>query len=184
VLALQTLVSREINAQHAAVISVSNLNAGSGSFNVLPEVATLSGTVRTFEPSVRDLIEARMFHLCAGLETATGIQMHLKYTRLTDVVHNHPKCTETSRIAAKAVVGSERVEDFAPIMGGEDFGGFLKSRPGAFVIVGQRENSEPSSPHNYGLHSPRYDFNDAIIPLVVRYLAEIAENCLSGSDHA
>jgi hippurate hydrolase len=63
------------------------------------------------------------------------------------------------------------------MMVGEDFGGFLQRRPGAFILIGQGEQN-PSSPHNCGLHSAQYDFNDAILPLATGYFAELAERRL------
>jgi amidohydrolase/hippurate hydrolase len=65
-----------------------------------------------------------------------------------------------------------------PIMGGEDFGSFLSQRPGAFMAIGQGESGQPKSPHSQGLHSPFYDFNDAILPLAAGYFAELAERRL------
>jgi metal-dependent amidase/aminoacylase/carboxypeptidase family protein len=63
-------------------------------------------------------------------------------------------------------------------MGGEDFGGFLQVRPGAFIVIGQAEHDNRSSPHNAGLHSPQYDFDDAILPIAATYFAELAERRL------
>jgi len=176
VLALQTLVSRETDPMAAAVISVTNLNAGSGADNVISGEARLTGTVRTFRKDVRDHIEARMSAVTAGIAAAHNITAECIYKRLLDATINDPEATLHCQAAAAALTGEENVLDMEPIMGGEDFGGFLEVRPGAFMAIGQAE--EPGSPHNYICHSPLYDFNDAIIPTAAEYFAELAERRL------
>ena len=175
VLALQTLVSRETDPIAAAVVSITNLNAGTGSENVISDKARISGTVRTFLPAVRDHIEARMKAMAEGIAATFNLRAEVIYSRLIDPVVNHPEETEHSRHAAAAVSGP--AIEIPPIMGGEDFGGFLQVRPGAFIAIGQGE-PDPASPHNAGLHSPQYDYNDAILPVAAEYFAELAERRL------
>jgi amidohydrolase len=175
VLALQTLVSRETDPIAAAVLSITNLNAGTGAENVIPDSARVSGTVRTFLPAVRDHIEARMKSVAEGIAAAFRLEAHVTYTRLMDPTINHPDETAHSRLAAAAVSGPAL--ELPPLMGGEDFGGFLLERPGAFIFLGQAE-PDPASPHNAGVHSPQYDFNDAILPIAAEYFAELAERRL------
>jgi amidohydrolase len=177
ILALQTVISRDKDPMAAAVLSITNVNAGSGPFNVISGSATLNGTVRTFSPEARDRIEDRMRVCSEGIAATFGITSHLLYDRLIDAVVNHTEATDHCRAAAAAVSGSAQVIDMEPVMGGEDFGAFLQVRPGAFIALGQAE-ANPSSPHNAGLHSPEYDFNDAIIPLAASYFAELAERRL------
>jgi hippurate hydrolase len=177
VLALQTLVSRETDPLAAAVVSITNLSAGTGSENVISDKARISGTVRTFLPAVRDHIEARMKAMAEGVAATFNLRAEITYTRLIDPVVNHPEETAHSQAAAAAIVGRPAVIEIPPIMGGEDFAGFLQTRPGAFIAIGQGE-PDPASPHNSGLHSPQYDFNDAILPLAAEYFAELAERRL------
>jgi hippurate hydrolase len=177
VLALQTIVSRETDPMASAVLSVTNLNAGTGALNVIGDSATISGTVRTFHNSVRDHIESRMRAITENIAAAFEIHGEFKYTRILDPTINEPESTSYCEQAALAVAGEENVQLFHPIMGGEDFGSFLQQRPGAFIAVGQAE-SDTSSPHNKGLHSPHYDFNDAILPIAANYFAELAEQRL------
>jgi amidohydrolase len=177
VLAFQTLVSRETNPMASAVISVTNLAAGSGALNVINGNAKLTGTVRAFQEEIRNNIEARMRVMTQGVAITFGLQSDFRYTRIVDPVINHPESTAYCQDAAAVIVGEENVRDFAPIMGGEDFGGFLQVRPGAFIVIGQAEH-DSSSPHNAGLHSPQYDFNDAILPVAATYFAELAERRL------
>jgi amidohydrolase len=177
ILALQTLVSRETDPMGAAVISVTNVNAGTGAVNVIGDTARLSGTVRTFSQEIRNHLEARIRAMAEGIAGACGVSAECQYTRLLDPTVNHPESTSYCQIAAASIAGEDKVRDMEPVMGGEDFGGFLLVRPGAFMVVGQAEQ-DPASPHNFGLHSPQYDFNDAIIPIAANYFAELAERRL------
>jgi hippurate hydrolase len=177
ILALQTLVSRETDPLAAAVLSVTNLNAGTGAHNVIPGTALLAGTVRTFRPDVRNHMEHRMKAVSESIAAAFEVTAECRYERSLDPVINDEESTGHCRAAAAAIGGAESVRELEPVMGGEDFGGFLQVRPGAFMAIGQAE-PHPASPHNFSLHSPRYDFNDAIIPLAAAYFAELAEKRL------
>ena len=177
VLALQTLVSRETDPMLAAVLSVTNLTAGSGSFNVIGETAKLNGTVRTFDAALRNHIEQRIGQIASGIAATFRLTSEYSYRRITEPVINSPEATDHCRAAAATVVTPAGVLEMPPIMGGEDFGGFLEVRPGAFMGIGQAE-PDAASPHNQGLHTPQYDFNDAILPLATGYFAELAERRL------
>ena len=174
VLALQTLVSRETDPLAAAVVTVANINAGSGAPNVIGSGAKLNGTVRTFRPEVRNHIEARMHEMVQGIAAICQVSAVLNYQRILDPTINHPRETEYARVAAAAIVGEENVKEFQPIMAGEDFGGFLQERPGAFMAIGQAE-PDAASPHSQAVHTPGYDFNDAILPIATSYFAQLAE---------
>ena len=178
VLALQTIVSRETDPIAAAVISVTNLQAGTGADNVVGDVARLTGTVRTFKAAVRDHIEARMRAMVEGIAATYNGSGAMTYTRLMDATVNEPESTGYCEDAAAAIVGRENVLAMEPIMGGEDFGGFLQVRPGAFMGIGQTEVGDPASPCNAGLHTAGYDFNDRILPIAAEYFAELAERRL------
>jgi hippurate hydrolase len=178
VLALQTLISRETDPMANAVLSVTNLTAGTGAANVIGDTARLTGTVRTFAKPVRDHLQARMAAMIDSIAQTFRLTAEFDYTRLIDPVINHPEETEYCRQAAAAVAGEAAVQGFDPVMGGEDFGGFLEKRPGAFMVIGQGE-PDPYSPHCRGLHNPQYDFNDAILPTAASYFAELAERRLA-----
>jgi hippurate hydrolase len=177
ILALQTLVSRETDPMASAVVSITNVHLGSGALNVIAETARLNGTVRTFDQEVRRHIEERFGAIVQGVASTFGLVGEHQYTRLMDPVVNHSDSTGFCRAAAGAIVGEQNVRVLEPLMGSEDFGGFLQVRPGAFMTIGQAEQ-DASSPHNFSLHSPRYDFNDSIIPLAAGYFAELAERRL------
>jgi len=177
VLTLQTLVSRETDPMAAAVVSVTNVSAGSGAVNVIGEAARLTGTVRTFRQDIRDHVEARLRAMSEGTASAFGVSCECQYTRLMDAVINDAQSTTHCQAAAAAIAGKANVRDMEPMMGGEDFGGFLQVKPGAFMAIGQAEQNS-SSPHNFSLHSPHYDFNDAIIHIAASYFVELAERRL------
>jgi amidohydrolase len=177
ILGLQTLVSRETDPIASAVVSVTNVHAGFGPDNIIAGKARLSGTVRTLSGSVRDHIEGRIAAMAAGVAATFNATAECKYMRLTEPVVNHEASTVICQTAASTVAGSENVRDMDPVMGGEDFGAFLQVRLGAFMAIGQAEE-HASSPHNSGLHTPQYDFNDKIIPIAVSYFAQIAQTRL------
>jgi amidohydrolase len=177
ILAFQTIISRETDPMAAAVLSVTNINAGSGAANVISGTASITGTVRTFSPELRRTIEERMRVCTEGIASIYGAVSSFRYNQITDAVINEATCTRYCQDAAARVAGETNVIGLDPVMGGEDFGAFLNVRPGAFIAIGQAERDE-SSAHNFGLHSPFYDFNDAIIPIAANYFAELAERRL------
>jgi amidohydrolase len=177
VLALQTMVSRETDPVSAAVVSVTNVAAGSGAVNVISGMAELRGTVRSFSPELRDNLESRIKEVAKSIANTFRLSCEVEYIRTIDPVLNHAEATSFCQTAAAKIVGEENVREIAPILGGEDFGAFLEARPGAFIAIGQAEE-DSTSPHNFGLHSPNYDFNDRILPIAAGYFAELAETRL------
>lgn len=175
--ALQSLVSRETDPQQASVISVTNFVAGTGAHNVMPRAATLSGTVRTYSPALRDLMERRMAEMTQATAAMFGMQAEFTYHRITDPVWNHEANVGYAGEAVERLFGRDRLKSFVPVMGGEDFGHFLEKRPGCFIALGQGA-SDPNSPCSQGLHTTKYDFNDEIIPVAVEYFADLAETRL------
>jgi hippurate hydrolase len=178
--ALQALVSRETDPLDAAVLSVTNFQAGDGACNVLPEAATLRGTVRTFGPAVRDRIERRMAEVIRHTAEMFHVEHALEYRRITDAVFNHDEGTKTCRESLTRLFGAESVTLQRPVMVGEDFGSFLEQRPGAFVFAGQGAGDADAA-QRQGLHTSRYDFNDDLIAMVAEYFAEIAETRMKRS---
>ncbi|MCU0228653.1 MAG: amidohydrolase [Bryobacterales bacterium] len=176
--AWQSLVSRSTDPQQAAVLSVTNFVAGTGAHNVLPRGASLSGTVRTYSPQLRDMMERRMAEMAHATASMFGMEASFTYHRITDPVWNHQDNVAYASQVVEKLFGSQRLKPFVPVMGGEDFGHFLEKRPGCFIALGQAE-PDPASPHSQGVHTTRYDFNDEIIPMAVAYFAELAETRLA-----
>ena len=174
--ALQTLVSRNTDPLDSAVVSVTRFNAGFAD-NVLPQHAVLGGTVRSFNVKLQDALEAGMHRVCEGIGSAYGVTVALKYERgyppTINAVEPAALCSEVAR----SVVGDARVHtDMKPSMGAEDFAYMAQAVPACYVWLG-------NGPGEGGcmLHSPHYDFNDAVIPVGIRYWVGIAERILKSS---
>ncbi len=167
IVALQTLVSRNVDPMRPAVLSVTMLQAGDA-FNIIPRTAKLTGTVRTLDEKVRTLMEARMAALCTQLAAAFGARADIAYRRGYPVTVNAPAQTEFAARVAMDVAGDERVNpQVDATMGGEDFAYMLQARPGAYIFMGNGDSTQ--------LHTDTYDFNDAAIPAGVSYWARLVE---------
>ncbi|MGL5736595.1 MAG: M20 aminoacylase family protein [Beijerinckiaceae bacterium] len=164
---LQTIVSRNVEALKSAVISITQIHAGSA-YNVIAESAMLGGTVRTFDKDVLALIRQRMQELCDGFGKAYAADVALTIHRGCEPVINTPKLAAAASDIASAIVGAANIEPNAtPLMGSEDFGFYLDHVPGAFLWLGQG--------HGPNLHNPHYNFNDDAIPYGATLYARLAE---------
>jgi hippurate hydrolase len=168
--ALQSIVSRTVDPLEAAVVSVCEFHAGNAR-NVIPQTATLKGTVRTLTAEVRDLVEKRVREVVAGVAQMTGAAIELTYERGYPVVVNHAAPTEHAASVAKTIVGDGHVHDMPPMMGAEDFAYMLEARPGAFVFLGNGDSA--------GLHHPEYNFNDDAIVFGTSYWIKLVETTLA-----
>jgi amidohydrolase len=171
VLALQTIVARNADPLTPAVISVTSFRTPTDAFNVIPEHVELRGTTRSLDPALQDLIETRMRTLVEAIAAAHGAEAAITYTRSYPVTVNTPAQTDFAARVAAGVVGPSRVEtDTPPVMGAEDFSFMLNARPGAFIFVGNGDTA--------GLHHPKYDFNDELIPVGCSYWARLVETAM------
>ena len=172
--ALQSVVSRNIRAIDSGVVSICAVQTGElGAMSVVPSKATLVGTVRTFNPSVQDLIERRITELCSAVALGFGATASVKYERLyPPTINSSTEALFTMRVAESIVGASQVVRDLDPSMGSEDFSFMLQVKPGAYMRIGQGTENGPGS---CALHNSRYDFNDAILPLGAAMHASLAE---------
>ncbi|OOY06720.1 M20 aminoacylase family protein [Thioclava sp. F28-4] len=176
-MAWQTIVSRAVDPTDATVISVTQIHAGH-TLNVIPDEVTLHGTVRTLRPATRDFVQAEMTRRAEMIAEAFHAKAELIYQRRYPATINDPEAAETARRAAEAIVGRDAVQvDYAPSMASEDFASLLEKVPGAYGWIG---NGSAEGGRN--LHSPHYDFNDAILPLGVQFFVEVAHRALAGSN--
>jgi hippurate hydrolase len=172
--ALQALVSRATDPLEPVVVSVTRFQAGHAD-NVLPETAVLGGTVRTFKPELQDAVEAGMRRICRSIEIAHGVEVRLEFFRGYPPTVNAFEPTELCREVARQVAADGQVfADLPPSMGAEDFAYMSAVVPGCYVWLG-------NGPGEGGcmLHSPHYDFNDAVIPTGIRYWLRLVERALS-----
>src|SRR3981189_969287 len=169
---IQSIVSRNVDPLHAAVISICVFQAGTTD-NVIPQTALLRGTARSLTPEVRDILEKRLNEVVTGTARLYGATAKLTYKRDYPIHRNHEKQAAFAAAVAAQVVGRERVDDHvAPVMGAEDFSFMLEARPGAFIFVGNGDSA--------GLHHPAYDFNDETIPIGTSYWVKLVETALPG----
>ena len=167
---LQSIVSRDVNPMHAAVVSVTEIHGGT-SYNIIPDVVKLRGTTRHFLSSVQDRVASRMREICAGLSASFDVTVNIVYERRYPALVNTDKETEDAIRAAISVSGREKVfTDITPVMTSEDFAFLLKEKPGAYMGIGGGKPRE-----NGLLHQARYDFNDRILPIGASYWATLAE---------
>jgi amidohydrolase len=168
--ALQSITSRNVSPLHAAVMSVTQIHGGNA-FNVLPEHVTLGGTTRWFLPQVGDLVERRVGEIATGVAQAFGCHAQLRYTRRYPSTINDVASAERMRAAAASI--GLAVTDAEPSMASEDFAFMLEERPGAYLWLGAgREGENPM------LHSPRFDFNDAVLPHGITLWNSLVEQAL------
>ncbi len=179
VTALQTIVSRNVDPIATAVLSVTNISAGTGAFNIIGDTATMTGTVRTFDNTLRQSIKDRMEKMGQSICAAFGATFHMDYEFGNDATVNSADGAAMAVRAAAHVLGDANVEaDCPPTMGGEDFGAYLNEHPGAFIFIGQGMEKDKNSPHNRGLHNPYYDFNDETLPIGVSFFSKLVEDTL------
>lgn len=173
VVALQSIVARNVDPLEPAVISVTMFQSGHTT-NVIPEHALLGGTVRAFRPEVQDLLERRMREVLDGIARAHGAEVELDYQRRYPPTINTADETELAAAAAGMVVGPENVvHNMAPSMGAEDFAWMLRERPGSYVWIGNGAGEGSCMVHN-----PRYDFNDEVLPIGSSYWVRLVETIL------
>jgi hippurate hydrolase len=169
--AAQSIVSRNVAPLEAAVVSLCAMSAGNlDAMSVVPREARLTGTVRTFQHSIQDLIERRLAELVESTARAFGGTATVRYKRLYPATINHAPQADFAARVAEELVGHERVvRHMPPSMGAEDFAFMLQVRPGCYMRLGQGGGD------GCWLHSSRYDFNDAVIPLGSGLMAALAE---------
>ena len=165
--ALQTVVSRNVAPLHPAILSITELHAGSA-YNVIPDGAVLRGTIRAFDAGVRALIVRRMEEIAAGIALSFGATATVTVERGYPALVNSAEHVAMAARVAADVVGAENVDAAAPpVSGSEDFAFMLEKVPGAYLFLGQADGAN--------VHNPGYRFNDDVIPIGASLLARIAE---------
>jgi hippurate hydrolase len=169
--ALQSIVSRNVTPGDPAVLSVTGLQAGTA-YNVIPETATIRGTVRSFKRETMQMMEDNMKRLASQIAAGFGAVATVDFRFLFAPLVNDPAATDAIVDAAASLVDTAKIDRAsAPVMGSEDFSFMLESRPGAFINLGNGEASAP-------VHNDRYDFNDAAIPFGAGLYAALVERQL------
>jgi amidohydrolase len=175
--AVQSIVSRNVRPIDNAVISLCAMRAGElGAMSVIPDSATLVGTVRSFSPQVQALVERRLTEMCSAVAQGFGATATVHYERSYPATINTAAEARFAADVAQSLVGQEHVvRDLEPSMGAEDFSFMLQVKPGAYMRIGQGEVNGVGSCF---LHNSRYDFNDAILPLGAALHASLIEQAM------
>jgi amidohydrolase len=173
--AAQSIVARNISPMQSAVVSLCSLQAGSpGAFSVIPQSATLTGTVRTFSEAVQATIQQRLAGLVAGIAEGFGAMAVVTYEKIYPAtINNEAQALFGQQVAAEVFGPENLVTDLEASMGAEDFSFMLRVRPGAYFRIGQGGAAAGRM-----LHNSRYDFNDAILPLGGALFARLAEKAM------
>jgi len=178
VLALQTIVARNVDPSLSAVVSCTEIHTD-GARNAIPGEVVISGDTRSFDPEVQALLERRMRELCAGIASAHGATVDVTYTHEFEPTVNDTRATAAAVVAATAALGEHKVDsDCLRFMGSEDFGAFGRAVPSCFAFLGN--GTEPGR-GGTPLHSRDYDFNDGILESGVAYYVALVRSLLPES---
>ncbi len=174
--ALQTVVSRTVDPLEAAVISVTQVNAGDA-YNVIPETVKLGGAIRYLDKNTGIKMREKMKTITESTAAASGASAKLSFHGIKyPALVNEANATELAIKAARSIVGHDQVNTAAvPVMGSEDFASMLEQRPGCYLFIGNGSDSEGGCM----VHHPKYDFNDKVIPIGSSYWVALTERCLA-----
>ncbi len=176
VMALQTVVARNVDPLHTAVVTVGAMHAGQAN-NVIPDLATLELSVRALDPDVRRLLEQRIKALVAAQAESFGVRAEVDWRPGYCVLVNTEAETNFARQVALDLVGAEHVTLHGPALtGSEDFAFMLEKIPGSYLLIG---NGDGDSAGACMVHNPKYDFNDDNIAIGATYWVALAQRYLS-----
>jgi hippurate hydrolase len=179
---LQSLLPRVVNSTERVLLAVTQLQ-GSDAPNVIPDKASVGGTVRTFSEAATDAIEDGVRRLAAGIAQAHGCTAEVMFRRASPPVVNHEKEARFAAEVMREVVGADRVNENLPaVMGAEDFAHMLKVKPGCYAFIGNGDGGHRLPDHGPGpciIHNTSFDFNDEIIPVGASYFVRLAQRWLA-----
>jgi hippurate hydrolase len=170
---LQTIVARNVEPTETAVVTIGSIQGGHA-HNVIPDSVRMTGTTRWFSPNVGDLLETAVRRVATGIAESFGAHAEVEYRRTYIATVNDPDATDLAASAARTVAGEARVVPMAkPTMGAEDFSFMLAAKQGSYIMLGAGRGAGDAM-----VHHPKYDFNDAILPVGASYWATLAEQLL------
>lgn len=178
----QTIVSRNTSPIDSSVVSITQIHSGSAT-NIVPDAASMIGTVRTFTIPVLDMVERRMREIAEHTAAAFGAAVEFNFRRNYPPLINHEPETAFAVSVMNDVVGTDQtLTNIEPTMGSEDFAFMLLEKPGCYVFIGNGDGTHRETGHGLGpcnLHNPSYDFNDDLLPIGASYWVRLAETFLS-----
>ena len=172
--ALQTITSRNVPPLESAVVSVCQVHTGTA-FNIVPQESVLSGTIRTFKPTVFSKVKERFEKIVNDIAHAFDCESEIKIQRVTYPVINDQDLVELMTDVVKDVDSKGRVDHNLQTMGSEDFSFMMHNIPGCFLMVG---SSNPEKGLNYGHHHPKFNIDESCLPYAVAILAQGAVEIL------
>jgi len=177
VMALQTIVSRELSPLEPVVVTVGKLVAGTR-FNVLASEAKLEGTNRYFNPKIKDVLPQAIERMAKNVAAGYRAEAHLNYQFATSPVINDPECSALATRAVEKILGKDGLIEYEKVMGGEDFAEFLKEAPGALALVGiGNEEKKTTYPH----HHPNFNIDEDALEIGVALYVQYALDYLNQS---
>jgi amidohydrolase len=179
---LQTILTRSKRPLDAAVLSITQVQAGGSVINVIPNSAWLGGSVRAYSTDVVDLIERRMKEIAGNIAAAHGCEADVFFERRYPALVNTVAETEFCMEVMRDVVGEDRALVIEPAMASEDFAFLLQEKPGCYVFLGNGDGEHRMAGHGLGpcmLHNASYDFNDSLIPAGASYWVRLAQRYLA-----
>jgi len=169
---MQSVVSRSVDPLKPAVLSFGTVQGGTV-FNIIPAEVTLSGTVRTLDPEVKDLVEKRLREISRDTAISFGAEADVEYFPGFPTLFNDPAMSELALDSARRFLGEDRIREIDPVMGGEDFAYYLQKVPGAFFFFGAGDGNP--FPH----HHPRFDMDEAALCEAAELMTRIALDFLN-----
>ena len=176
--ALSDFVALEVDTQLPTTFTVGRIHGGDA-INVIPDSVEFAGTMRAFSAAVREQFEAALHRIVNGICQSRGISAEVTYSRNYPPLINTVDETAIARKVAAKVVGEEAVNaDCRPIMGSEDFAFMLAAKPGNYIFIGNGDTPREDGHSVCMVHNPRYDFNDAVLPIGATYWVELVKELL------
>jgi amidohydrolase len=175
--ALQTIPSRSINPLDSAVVSVCTVQAGSA-FNIIPQEAIFSGTIRTFKPKVLAAVKDRFTRIIHHMAESMGCSAEIQIERVTYPVDNDPDLVGLITKIVREVNPDAVIDSSYQTMGSEDFSFMMQDIPGCFMMIGA---SNPDAGINYGHHHPKFNIDEACLPTAVAIFTQAAITLLENS---
>lgn len=163
------VVPRFVSPLDAAVVTCGEIHGGN-SFNVIPEIVTIKGTVRTFKKNVGDKIEHRIKEVIKGFRLLYRTNIEIDYKKCYPPVINDESSARFLKDVAETVYGREKVLSLKPLMGSEDFSEYLQIIRGCYIFFGGKEGK------TFPLHSPYYNFSEKVLSKAVLYLGKVVQN--------
>jgi len=173
--ALQSIVSRNTPPLKGAVVSVTTFHGGEA-FNVIPPQVELTGTIRTFDLAVREMVLRRFDEIVNGVAGGLGCIAEIEHTRMTPALINDAHTTQVAQEVARRILPDCYIDSTGPFtMGGEDFAFIMEKVPGLFMFVG---SANPAKGLDYGHHHPKFDIDEASLPRAAALMAATAVELL------